>query len=153
MQNKRQILWVYDEEGGKGKTYMANVLQFIFSYAVLDGVTKTCDVAMLLSQGEDKGVCFDVTRSDAAYFSYQTLEAVKNERLVSGKYQGQITLLDDVPVVVFANFQPLYGKLSDDRVELLSLCEEEAVAEGEEAATEIGTVSLEEVPLEKVAFA
>jgi len=43
-QNDREILWVVDEEGGKGKTFMSNVLQFVFGYLVLDGVSKTSDI-------------------------------------------------------------------------------------------------------------
>ena len=152
-QSKRQILWVFDEEGGKGKTHLSNVLQFCFGFAVLDGVTKTSDVAMLLAGTDYKGVCFDVTRSDANLFGYNTLEAVKNGRLVSGKYQGQVTLLDDVPVVVFANFEPQAGKLSEGRVDLVSLCDEDRVDEEEaQGEAQVGTVPLCEVPFAMVPF-
>ncbi len=121
VQDDRSILWICDYEGGKGKTFLSNVLQFCFGYVVLDGVSKTSDIAMIMRSKQYKGVCFDVTRSDASHFSYPTLENVKNGRLVTGKYQGAICLLKQLPVIVFANFHPLEEKLSADRWDIVTL--------------------------------
>ena len=78
---------------------------------------------MSFSSAFNIGVCFDVSRSDASHFSYQTLENVKNGRLVTGKYQGAVCLLPELPVVVFANFHPLEDKLSADRWDIVTLDE------------------------------
>lgn len=141
IQDDRKILWITDYEGGKGKTYLSNVLQFCFGFVVLDGVTKTSDIVMIMRGKQYKGVCFDVTRSDASHFSYQTLEAVKNGRLVTGKYQGAVCLLRDLPVIVFANFHPLEEKLSQDRWDIITLDEEDK--------TDWPWIPLEEAPWEE----
>lgn len=104
-QNNRKILWVYDEEGGCGKSYLARVLAFKYGYDLFDGVTSCNHVAYLISESP-RGFVFDVTRADSSHFSYNTLESVKNGFVMSGKYAGIKRIFKPVPVIVFANFAP-----------------------------------------------
>jgi len=114
LQNDREITWVYDITGGKGKSWFAAYLRDIYGYDLLDGLTKTRDVVQLLSE-EIRGICFDVTRSDATHFCYSTLEHAKNGYMITGKYEGIKRLFKICPVIVFANFEPIRSALSDDR--------------------------------------
>ncbi len=114
IQNDRKIMWVYDTDGGKGKSWFAAYLRDVYLFDLLNGVTKTQDVVQLLS-GEIHGICFDVTRNDATHFSYQTLEHAKNGYMITGKYEGIKRIFTIVPVIVFANFEPIRESLSDDR--------------------------------------
>ncbi len=113
-QNKRQICWYVDTEGNQGKTFLAHLLYFCYQYDLFDGITCARDLCMLISD-LPVGFVFDVTRSDASHFSYQTLEMVKNGYVMTGKYQGIKRLFKPVPVIVFANFEPDTTKLSADR--------------------------------------
>ena len=61
------------------------------------------------------------------------------------------TTRSDLPVVVFSNFPPLAGKLSEDRLEIVPLEDEETISPDEEMAEE-GTAKVEEVPMEAVPF-
>lgn len=118
IQDTRKVLWIVDSTGGSGKTFLAHVLNSLYGYDLLDGVTKPCDVCALLSPSP-KGIVFDVTRSDSTHFSYQVLEMLKNGFIMSGKYHGIKRVFNPVPVLVVANFEPDKSRLSEDRWEVL----------------------------------
>lgn len=119
-QNDRQVLWVADLDGGTGKSFLAHFLNACYDYELIDGVTKTADVAHLLGT-TFRGIVFDVTRSSAQYFNYSTLEACKNGFIMSGKYRGIKRIFKPVPVAVFANFHPDKSQLSADRWDILNI--------------------------------
>ncbi len=119
-QGNRKVTWVYDEQGGKGKSWFAAYLRDVYQFEHLDGVTKASDVVQLLSD-KIRGIVFDVTRNDASHFSYQTLERAKDGYMITGKYEGIKRIFDIVPVIVFANFAPLETSLSADRWDIHSL--------------------------------
>lgn len=85
-----------------------------YDYFLSDGVTSTRDIVAHFPP-HFKGIVFDVTRVSSAEFNYQTLERCKNGYIMSGKYQGSVVSFETVPVVVFVNFYPDKGKLSEDR--------------------------------------
>lgn len=113
-QSTREILWVYDIGGGRGKSFLAHYLNSVYNYELFDGVTAAKDIAFLLSD-RFSGIVFDVTRDNAQHFSYNTLEMCKNGFVMSGKYNGIKRMFRVVPVIVFANFEPDRSKLSADR--------------------------------------
>lgn len=83
----REVMWVFDEMGGTGKSKLAHVLEACYGFDLFDGITKTNDVAQMFS-ARPRDILFDVTRSDASLFAYGTLEACKNGFVMSGKYRG-----------------------------------------------------------------
>ncbi len=113
-QNRRQICWYVDPSGNKGKTFLAHLLYYCYQFDLFDGVTSARDICLMISDAP-RGFVIDVTRSDAAHFSYQTLEMLKNGYVMTGKYQGIKRLFKPVPVIVFSNFEPDVSKLSADR--------------------------------------
>lgn len=115
-QGSRKVLWVVDAVGNSGKSYLARILSFVYGYDLFDGVSAANHITYLISP-RPNGFIFDVTRSDARLFSYQTLEQVKNGFIMSGKYAGIKRLFKPVPVIVFANFEPerSIATLSEDR--------------------------------------
>lgn len=119
-QTDRSILWVYDERGARGKTFLGHFLQAMYGFDLLDGITKATDVCWLLCESV-KGIVFDVTRSSKDHFCYNTLESVKNGYIMSGKYKGYKRMFKPVPVIVFANFEPDYTRLSADRWNVVCL--------------------------------
>lgn len=119
-QNDRQILWVYSIEGGFGKSFLAHFLNSVYDYELFDGVTRCNDIAHMLSVSFS-GIVFDVTRDDASHFAYSTMESVKNGYVSSGKYKGIKRMFNSVPVIVFANFEPVRSRLSSDRLDIVCL--------------------------------
>ncbi len=119
-QTDRKITWITDEVGGKGKTWFAAYLRDVYQFDLLNGTTATKDVVGMLGD-HIRGIAFDVTRNDASHFSYQTLEHAKNGYMVTGKYEGIKRLFKIVPVIVFANFDPIRTSLSEDRWDIINL--------------------------------
>lgn len=119
-QNDRAILWVYSVDGGFGKSFLAHFLNSVYDFELFDGVTKTHDIAHMLGE-VFSGIVFDVTRDDASHFAYSTLESLKNGFVSSGKYKGIRRIFRPVPVIVFANFEPVSSRLSADRLDIKCL--------------------------------
>lgn len=119
-QNDRRITWVYDTDGGLGKTFFGHYLNAVKQYELFDGVTAAKDIVYLLSNTV-RGIVFDVTRDDANHFSYNTLEACKNGFVMTGKYSGKRRVFKPVPVLVLANFHPDESKLTSDRWDIINL--------------------------------
>ena len=113
-QNDREILWICDREGNKGKTFLAHYLFHLYNYQLFDGILSTRDTGILLDK-DANGVCFDVTRSAAEQFSYHTLESLKNGHLITGKFHGRTVTFRNMRIVVFANEFPSLTALSRDR--------------------------------------
>ena len=114
IQNDRQVLWIVDQRGDSGKTFMALYLCAFYGFKIFDGTITTRDIAHLI-KGNEKGYCFDVSRDSIHSFSYSTLEAIKNGYVATGKYSGKICMFSPLPTVIFANDYPDMSKLSQDR--------------------------------------
>lgn len=78
----RHVLWIYDSQGGAGKTDLANHLMFQNNFKVF-GNAKTADVAYAW---DGENVIFDYSRSQESCINYGVIEDVKNGRIFSGKY-------------------------------------------------------------------
>lgn len=116
--HSRQILWVYDETGGTGKTYLSRHLIDKYDAFYSNG-GKTSDIAYAYNY--EKIVIFDFTRDTENYVNYQCMEALKNGMISCNKYQSTIKKFDTPHVLIFANFLPADGKLSKDRLVVLEL--------------------------------
>ena len=118
-QGKRKILWVVDHDGDSGKSFLSNYLSILYNFQQLDGVISSRDLCYILKK-QVNGFCFDLTRANVNNFDYNTLEAVKNGYLMSGKYAGKTKRFKVKPVVVFANCHPVSSALSKDRWTILT---------------------------------
>ena len=123
-QDARKVLWVDDQLGNFGKSFLANYLSINYSYLIFDGTMPTRDVALFIDD-DVKGVAFDVPRDAVAHFNYGILEALKNGFMSTGKYNGKICRFKPTKVVVFSNFPPDRTKLSRDRWDTLTIGEGE----------------------------
>ena len=113
-QPARQVLWVTDIDGGTGKSTLARYLWLLCGFQLFDGIMKSCDIAFMLDP-ECCGFVLDVTRDNANYFNYTTLEQLKNGYITTGKYAGRTVFFKPKPVVIFSNFFPKVEKLTKDR--------------------------------------
>lgn len=120
----RHVMWMWEMEGGKGKSFMARYLLATTSTLVLEA-GKKYDLAHIVATTVPfpQIIVFDLARTTAPEEGvshrldsvYSMMESLKNGYLISTKYNST-TLTFKVPhVVVFANFEPDYSKMSADR--------------------------------------
>lgn len=117
----RTIHWVWDEEGGIGKTALAKYICSNYNALYLNG--KASDIKYLISKWietdekrKDDLVClFNYSRTVEEYVSYQALEEIKDGIFMSTKYESNMVIMNSPHVIVFANFKPNVSALSKDR--------------------------------------
>lgn len=118
VQSDRQILFVMDSEGGKGKSTLANYMMATLD-AVLFENGKSTDIKYAY-KGQNY-VIFDLCRSCSEHINYEVIESLKNGRFCSYKYESTFKMFDIPRVVVFMNEGPDMTKLSYDRYDLYAL--------------------------------
>ena len=119
---ERKVIWITGCVGNEGKTYFQNYIQFLFSVrrvCLLDMVRKSENIFHVLSK--QSLTCkdiflFNLPKNVSVYnCSYDTLEALKDGKCISSKYNSSI-LKFKLPniVMVFSNSSPFTSSLSDD---------------------------------------
>lgn len=118
-QSKRQILFVVDEGGGKGKSELTKYLlcrDEPRAWACQGGATRDlmtaydvkCTIAI-----------FDMARTNKPeYFPYQFMENIKNGWFCATKYRGGRQCFRAPAVVVFTNEQPDRTRFTQDRYQI-----------------------------------
>ena len=128
VQSMREVLWVWEEGGGVGKTWLAKYLLAKQDAFLVTG-GKHADIAY--AYGSQELVVFDLCREKADTVPYAVMESFKNGMLFSPKYESMVKHFDPAKVVVFANYPPEREKMSADRwvVMHLAVPREEAAAD------------------------
>lgn len=144
----RQITWIYDQEGGCGKSFLA---RFLNQWHEDEWMTLACapsqrDLSCLVKAKVDKGwngnsCLLDLPRAYCLRDMYPTLEDLSNGAFTSVKYVGSTFTTDPLRVVVFANFLPDLDKMSMDRWNIFELYKKDA----NRANAELRTLTLQEV--------
>ncbi|AXH77070.1 MAG: putative viral replication protein [Circoviridae sp.] len=112
IQDKRQILWVVDEVGNNGKTWLSQYLMSKGNTQVMCNM-KSNDFGYMW---EGKNITiFDFERSVEDGINYHNVEKAKNGYVMCGKYEGKTTYCRDSKVLCFSNVMPDKTKLSADR--------------------------------------
>lgn len=117
-QDDRKVLWIYDREGNKGKTWLAKYLLANKDAFYVQG-GKTRDIACAYNY--EKYVCFDFTRSQEEYVNYSVIESFKNGLIFSPKYNSITKKFNPCQVIVMSNFYPDTKQLSQDRWDIMTL--------------------------------
>jgi len=110
----RQVLWYVDETGNQGKSWMASYLSATAgAFVITNG--KIADIAH--AYNNETTVIIDLSRTqvDKIDHIYALMEAFKNGRIFSPKYESVVKTFSPCHVVVFSNFIPDHSKLSQDR--------------------------------------
>lgn len=110
--HERQVLWLYDAVGGKGKTHMSKYLVDARGAFYTNG-GKAADVCYAYN-GEPI-VIFDYMRDYKEFVGYAVIEQIKNGILFSHKYESGMKRFNTPHVICMANFMPDISKLSHDR--------------------------------------
>ncbi len=114
-QDDRQILFIVDEQGGTGKSFLASWLNCMKGAVIFEN-GRTADIKY--SYDGNNYVIFDFVRSSQDHLNYEVIECIKNRRFFSTKYESihKNFLGDGVcKIVVMMNEEPDYSKLSEDR--------------------------------------
>lgn len=118
MQNDRKVLWIIDEEGGRGKTYLA---KFLVSSSKAFYVQQGKKEDFAYAFDNQPIICFDYTRADKEYVNYSAIESFKNGMIWSPKYQAITKICTPPKIICFSNWSPDLEKLSRDRWEIMNL--------------------------------
>ena len=121
MQGDREILFVIDEIGNQGKTWLTQYITLTKEGQCFDSTNKK-DVAYALNP-EKKIFIFDMTRATEPKMSLQILESIKNGIVFSGKHESGTKIVAGAKEVVMANsFTEMHeAQLSCDRFMILQL--------------------------------
>lgn len=108
--DKRTVHWVWEPDGGKGKSSLVRYLCYKKGGVVCSG--KASDMKHMIVKYHEKNedypdlVIFDVPRSSKDYLSYTGIEEIKNGCFASSKYETDMVIMPHPHVIVFANFPP-----------------------------------------------
>lgn len=115
----RSIYWVYDDEGGIGKTFISKYLVSNYK-AFYFRPAKGADI--LYTYNNQEIVILDIPRCiDEQYINWGILEQLKDGIIFSGKYEGkQLYRSNNAHVIVMSNHLPPQGVFSNDRIKILN---------------------------------
>ncbi len=115
----RSIIWLYCKDGGCGKSQLGKYLCVKERAIIVDG--KTADMKYLVNERIKQGaepdlIIMDISRSKKKHkIDYGGIEEIKNGLFVSTKYECGMVVMNPPMIIIFANFEPDYEKLSYDR--------------------------------------
>lgn len=119
----REVHWYWEAEGGWGKSILCKYMVDQMGAIVVSGAGKDvfCAIAEAVKEKDVPIVIFDIPRSQTGYVSYQAIEKIKDGLFFSGKYESGMVRFNSPHIVCFANAEPEYGKLSEDRWKVTQL--------------------------------
>lgn len=117
----RTIYWVYSKKGSMGKSNFCKYLAYTYN-AVICGKGNYSDIINILFNADmdrTQLVVFDLPRNNGNKISYSALEAIKNGLICNTKYETGNKLFNPPHILIFANDEPDWDKMSDDRFKVL----------------------------------
>lgn len=123
-QGPRQVLFVVDVVGGKGKSELTKwMLNRWNAFCTTGG--KVADLQhIFIKKRSCRFAVFDMARNrNPDYYPWDFIEMLKNGWFTSTKYDGKTVGCGSQKIVVFMNFDPPRDKLSEDRYNVLKLNE------------------------------
>lgn len=118
----RKIIFVVDEEGGRGKSWLTRYLYDTRGHEIQRlSVGKRDDLAYAIDETK-KVFLFDIPRGQSEYLQYGILESLKDRMVFSPKYTSVNKVLKHTPhVVVFMNEDPDKNRLTKDRYRIMKI--------------------------------
>lgn len=121
--DNRSIFWVYDSQGGAGKSSFARHIELKYDCQVIIPA-KSTDIAFALEPG--KAIyCLDIPRTMGEHVPWGFLESLKNGLYLNPKYESTFVHMRPPHVVVMCNAPPpevdeKHG-FSEDRIKLITI--------------------------------
>lgn len=114
----REVLFVVDEPGNAGKTYLGRFLRGKYEKVQIIRSGKLADMAFMYKI-TTKILIIDVPRDKSEHLQYAFIEQVKDGILSSPKYSSETKEFEPPHVVVFMNEEPDMRALSADRYRII----------------------------------
>lgn len=135
----RHVIWLWDEIGGCGKTFYSNYMTDNYG-AVSTTIADMYHLATILQktlvenpEGCIPIVIFDIPRSKQSIIHgdnlYECIENIKDGRITVTKYKSEVIRFKPPYVIVFANFEPEYERLSLDRWDIRKLIHDKDITQ------------------------
>jgi hypothetical protein len=123
----RRVTWIYDLEGGKGKSELASYMEADYAENDINCVVmtlnnkNTTDWEFMTTRGNPKVVIINIPRCiEGDKIPYYIIENLLDGRVQSSKYQGSETI-DKVTVLVLANMLPDLSTMTKNRWDIIDL--------------------------------
>lgn len=118
--DERMIHWFWEPEGNKGKTiYGKYVFTHYEDVMVLSGKAHDMKNSIVTfiekNKRHPKTILINIPRASHGYISYTGIEQIKDMFFYSGKYEGGMVCGPNPRIIVFANGEPDYQMMSEDR--------------------------------------
>ena len=110
-QNNREILWICDQLGNCGKSFLSNFLSICYGFVQLDGSINSRDLAVMLLE-KFHGIVVNGCRARGNQIDYESIEQLK---LNSSVLENLWVSTEESPRIIFANEYPNYRASSHDR--------------------------------------
>lgn len=114
----RQIFWVVDIVGGKGKSTFSRFLIDHYNAFYTNG-GKWTDI--IHAYNNEPVIIFDYVRASQEYVNYGVMEQFKNGTVFSPKYNSTMKRFPTPHVIAFSNFMPDTTQFSNDRLQIIQL--------------------------------
>ena len=112
-QNDRQITWINDEDGNKGKSLFSK-WKMVKDDCIRFTNAKSADIAYAYNGQQE--VIINLSRTVDGRVNYGIIEDLKNGMVFSGKYASKSKIYAKGPrIIVMANFAPDFNAMSADR--------------------------------------
>ncbi|PWN77299.1 hypothetical protein CV717_28505 [Bacillus cereus] len=115
------MYWVYSKNGGMGKSTFCKYLAYTYN-AVICGKGNYSDIINIMfnaNMDNTNLVVFDLPRNNGNKVSYSALEAIKNGMICNTKYETGNKLFNPPHILIFANDEPEWEAMSEDRFKVL----------------------------------
>lgn len=123
--DNRQINFIVDEEGNKGKSFLCKYIVMKFKDVIIcDGKKDNVFHQVfkkMENEVEPKIILLDVPRTNLEYLNYGVIEQLKNGFIYSGKYEGGQCIFSIPHIVIFMNENPIEKKFSVDRYNIIKI--------------------------------
>lgn len=124
--DNRSILFVIDEKGGKGKTFLSNYLFNTRDDIFYSTNGKTTDIVYNYSKNIKRNILIDITRKISLdKINFDAIETIINPIFTSNKYtSGTFIRKEPSNCIIFTNnnnVENLINYLSEDRIKILNL--------------------------------
>jgi len=130
--DSRSVIWIHEDVGNIGKTQFAKwaCLKHPEKCVLFNNIGKIADFAMNMKTFKKKGwrgdtVFLNLSRAYSEKTNlYEVCEIICDGYIMCTKYTGGALWLQDLHIVVLANFAPQTNKLSEDRWEIYGVNKE-----------------------------
>lgn len=115
--DKRSVRWYYDPAGGAGKTEFCRfyIAKHATTLYFTGGTSRDISYQVMRARLPPRVILINFTRQQEGKISYSAIESIKDGLINTTKYEGGTRLFPHPHIVIFSNWLPDLGQLTQDR--------------------------------------